>query len=64
MLIKDFVFEEKLKPCPFCGGQAETNYGRFDYNYFGVHCNNCDAYVSDCDSEGAIEKWNRRIDEE
>lgn len=54
----------ELKPCPFCGGEAETDYAHFDYNWFEVHCNNCDAYVYDYNSEEkAIEKWNRRANE-
>lgn len=55
---------DKLKPCPFCGGRAETNYAEFDYNFFGVSCQICGAYVYDYTSEdAAIEKWNRRINE-
>lgn len=62
--------ENKLKPCPFCGGKAklrETTYG-----------NNCDAYVvwcgnRDCEvspttkyrrwRKEAIEAWNRRAED-
>lgn len=64
MLMRDSV-EEKLKPCPFCGGEAETDYAWHDRNYPGVHCNDCGAYVFDYDSEEkAVEKWNKRIDGE
>ena len=64
MLMKDCV-EENLKPCPFCGGEAVKDFARFDYNYFGVHCTVCDAYIHDFDSEEmAVEKWNKRADEE
>lgn len=70
MLIKNIEeliddIEVKLKPCPFCGGKAETDYAWDDYNNPGVHCNDCGAYVFDYNSEKkAIEKWNRRTNEE
>lgn len=61
----------ELKPCPFCGGEAETDCILLDYHCSGVHCNNCGVYVFDRDSYGfdydseiAIEKWNRRTNEE
>lgn len=66
MLMKDCT-EEKLKPCPFCGGKAETDYGCFRYESFFVYCLDCGAYLCDpnIDSEkGVIEKWNKRIYEE
>lgn len=64
---------EKLKPCPFCGGEAELQYGgRGDRESAGmsfVRCKGCCAigkkfevsrkYSSD---EEAIEAWNRRAD--
>ena len=57
-----------LKPCPFCGGEANVIEHRFhglDSSY-GVRCKECKAethqfYESE---EKAIEAWNRRAGEE
>jgi len=45
---------EKLKPCPFCGGEAETI--TFSSNEF-VQCKMCKA---SSDDSGGIRKWNTR----
>lgn len=64
----------ELKPCPFCGGPAETNdggdsvYGRF---WWAVGCSSCDVVFCDrekWDGNGHLtlppqecfERWNRR----
>lgn len=64
----------ELKPCPFCGGDAEKRYikrnklfayMRFPYNtrYVYVCCKVCGATSIVCVSvENAIEAWNRRAD--
>lgn len=61
--------EEKLKPCPFCGGKASVvkrSCLRINYvGYFVQHL--CDMAIepietSDFETEQqAIETWNRRI---
>jgi Lar family restriction alleviation protein len=62
---------DKLKPCPFCGGEAETSHG-FDKSakeYFFVSCGMCNAktmnfykwWDSDNYESAAIEAWNRRV---
>lgn len=50
---------DKLKSCPFCGGEAEMIETLFcDYK---VECEKCGASTSYCDSEEmAVEAWNRR----
>ena len=54
--------DNELKLCPFCDGEAEENYAAFDYNFFGVQCTVCGAYVYDTDSAaGARKKWNNRV---
>ena len=51
---------EKLKPCPFCGGEAvllEIPYGRLQ----AVRCNECGAVIRSAPSISfAIKAWNRR----
>ena len=69
--------QNELKPCPFCGGEAEINirkqcYGHGEYHdeYF-VKCKSCGArsgfevvyYLSSKECEEAVtKKWNRRGD--
>lgn len=63
MLMKDCVVEN-LKPCPFCGGEAKTDYD-FNNNRYYVFCRDCDARVYDYNSEErVIKEWNKRIYEE
>ena len=55
--------ELKLKPCPFCGGKAEVEYGASGYNVYQIGCQNgeCFAYAGWGDTpEEAAEAWNRR----
>lgn len=55
---------EKLKPCPFCGGEAEiTKTYAFDY-YFYVGCQRCRVETGYYDTEEeAINAWNTRVEE-
>ena len=55
--------EIKLKPCPFCGGEAEM-LGDDDRMY-QVFCPNCKATIVNFDDEKevAAEKWNKRTTE-
>lgn len=61
----------KLKPCPFCGGEATTSHGEDDYTlgqFFFVSCEYCGSRTRKfhryCYGEEyerkAIEAWNRR----
>ena len=59
--------QNKLKPCPFCGGEAEVVFGACDYNVYQVCCTgaNCHAMAGWSDTEEeAIEEWNRRAGNE
>ena len=56
---------EKLKKCPFCGGEPEIRHGGLAF-MASVACRNCGAEVRSIDENPslvelqAIEKWNRR----
>ena len=56
---------EKLKPCPFCGGEAlliepENNCGRG----YSVDCYNGDVWTKSYDTEQeAVNAWNTRAKE-
>ena len=59
---------EELKPCPFCGGEADIHIT--DDGYYVVGCSTlgcyCNAYESDIPEfpieEYAIQAWNRRAE--
>ena len=51
----------ELKPCPFCGGEAEIQ----GEDYFWSECKYCSAEtMGNWDVAEAIEAWNRRVDNE
>ena len=63
--------KQKLKPCPFCGYEAEISHGRYDGKDTSyVCCKKCGAqgefffvnpgYSSD---ERAVKTWNKRVKE-
>ena len=53
---------EKLKKCPFCGGEAELIKRKSNFPYIhGVWCIGCNCRTSfEKSEEIAIEKWNNR----
>ena len=52
---------EKLKPCPFCGGEAELRGTSKLLSLFWFSCRSCFAETYGAYSEEeAIEQWNRR----
>ncbi|MBQ5748790.1 MAG: Lar family restriction alleviation protein [Oscillospiraceae bacterium] len=60
----------KIKPCPFCGGQAELRlipsyrYDGDPFDTWHVMCPKCEITTFHCLTEGtAIRKWNRRASE-
>lgn len=65
--------DPELKPCPFCGGEAELSCGFYNaVDYATVMCTDCGAKIcfdSDHDpeltfdamEEAAIRDWNRRV---
>ena len=53
----------KLKPCPFCGGEAETENRHNRYtDWWEVKCTDCNASINErYDWEfQAVEAWNTR----
>ena len=55
----------ELKPCPFCGGEAETLTAESMHggNLYGVMCANCAGRSDVYDTEAeAIAAWNSRAD--
>ena len=60
---------DKLKPCPFCGGEAKLVYTSGNEPRPMVTCNDCEAVmhskviVKQTGSE-VIAAWNKRVTEE
>lgn len=58
----------KLKPCPFCGGEAKTNECKFGLNV--IFCDSCgariasDARITSFYMGDLIKAWNTRVDVE
>jgi len=53
----------KLKPCPFCGGEAEL-YQTWTGDYC-VQCNKCGATtLHKRDANIVVGDWNRRVEDE
>jgi hypothetical protein len=58
---------QELKPCPFCGGEAEFIEGYYDKPLYSVECKNksCGGMVldmDDCFDEDLIKtRWNKRV---
>lgn len=55
---------QELKPCPFCGGEAETSRGLHNYDMWGIWCPECKIAVSALYSseQDAVAAWNRRAE--
>jgi Lar family restriction alleviation protein len=58
---------ENLKPCPFCGGEADIEeipgspFTNEPYTW-GVGCKTCNIGWYEESKERAIEAWNRRVE--
>ena len=64
----------ELKPCPFCGGEAEIM-SNLSHNIYWVQCTNCISMMGRDEmvwsavrgemifnkEENAVEAWNRRV---
>lgn len=51
----------KLKPCPFCGGEAYIEI--ICNGLVEVWCKECSASVPAKYKNKAVERWNRRVDD-
>lgn len=54
---------DKLKPCPFCGGEETESESEVCYGgiYYRIFCSCCGASTDlYCDTERAEKAWNRR----
>ena len=52
---------DKLKPCPFCGGEAKFFEDK-GYQIYSVTCTECDAGTNAYGIEqDAIDAWNSRV---
>lgn len=51
--------EEKLRRCPFCGGEAEVWVSDVTDRAV-IYCKVCDARIMKPNEQEAIEAWNRR----
>lgn len=56
----------KLKPCPFCGGNAHRSIIYMEVSYgYSVMCESCGiATQTEFEEDAVIEAWNRRVDED
>ena len=59
----EIIIGIKLKPCPFCGGDAEMYPGKYlGLNTFYVRCWGCGAQTDfEYAEEFAAELWNERV---
>lgn len=55
--------EKQLKPCPFCGGEANIYQMHFWGTTYTCECSDCGIETKPMDTEAeAIEAWNRRTE--
>ena len=62
--------EERMKPCPFCGGEAKLVKRKFKVGFYPsggtyyIHCKKCLVTTQPRTSaESVIETWNRRTND-
>lgn len=61
---------EKIRPCPFCGGQAiligrELYFSQTNEKSYHIECSKCMVRtVEVMDKESVVKHWNRRAENE
>lgn len=52
--------KQELKPCPFCGNEAELTH--YEVDGYLPHCTRCDGMIEHwfSEKEEAIKAWNKR----
>ena len=60
---------DKLKPCPFCGGEAELVEHNEGLVFYFVRCKNENCFAGAADvrhfsKETLVEAWNRRANDD
>ena len=53
--------QDKIKPCPFCGGIANffVEPDAYDFDHYWLQCRKCQGYVIADTADEAVEKWNQ-----
>lgn len=60
--VQDSGAREQLRPCPFCGGEANIYQMHFWGTTYTCECSDCGIETKPMDTEAeAIEAWNRRV---
>lgn len=63
--VQDSEAREQLRPCPFCGGEANIYQMHFCGTTYTCECSDCGIETKPMDTEAeAIEAWNRRAEPE
>lgn len=52
----------ELKPCPFCGGEAESVINEYLRGFTYIECHECGARGSTSKERQAIKAWNTRAE--
>lgn len=57
------MYEEKLKPCPFCGGIAHiaVYYPETEREFHVVECEDCGIQSATGSIPNLIKSWNTRV---
>lgn len=59
---------EKLKPCPFCGGEAKLQEQIIAKGAWSVVCHKCGAHIffygAEWNKVTNVKRWNRRAKDE
>ena len=54
----------ELKPCPFCGGDADLWHNEYTNACYIAGCSYCRMFAMSDYEDEAIAAWNRRTDDE